>query len=107
MQKSVHKFVGIKKNTYLCIVFVIILVTMPEIYRIYGFKIRFYSDDHEPIHVHIVGHDGVARFELQGEKFILIQSEKIKISDLSRLQKSVNENADIIIDRWHEYFDGQ
>lgn len=36
---------------------------MPEIYRIFGFKIRFYSDDHEPIHVHIVGHDGAARFE--------------------------------------------
>lgn len=88
-------------------IFVENIITMPEIYRIFGFKIRFYSDDHEPIHVHIVGHDGVARFELQGEKFVLMQSEKIKVSDLNRLQKSVNENADIIIDRWHEYFDRQ
>ena len=80
---------------------------MPEIYRIFGFKIRFFSDDHEPIHVHIVGHDGAARFELKDDKFVLIQSENIKVSDLTRLQKSVNENADIIIDRWHEFFDRQ
>ena len=80
---------------------------MPEIYRIFGFKIRFYSDDHEPIHVHVVGQNGAARFELQGDKFILIKSENIKVGELSKLQKSVNENADIIIDRWHEYFDGK
>ena len=75
------KFAGIKKNTYLCI--------------------------DEPIHVHIVGHDGAARFELVEDKFVLIESDHIKVSDLNRLQKSVNENADIIIDRWHEYFDGK
>ena len=78
---------------------------MPEIYRIYGFKIRFFSDDHEPIHVHIVGKDGEARFELHGEKFTLSSSKNIKVSDLSRLEKSVNENADIIVERWKEYFD--
>ncbi len=98
---------GIKKNTYICTKFVDTLITMPEIYRIFGFKIRFYSDDHEPIHVHIVGHDGAARFELIDGKFVLIESDHIKVSDLNRLQKSVNENVDIIVDRWHEYFDGK
>ncbi|MCQ2370241.1 MAG: DUF4160 domain-containing protein [Paludibacteraceae bacterium] len=34
---------------------------MPEIYRIFGFKIKFYSDDHEPIHVHVVGNNGQAK----------------------------------------------
>lgn len=78
---------------------------MPEIYRIFGFKIKFYSDDHEPIHVHVVGNNGQAKFELQNNRFTLLYSENIKVSDLTRLQKSVNENVDIIIERWHEYFD--
>lgn len=80
---------------------------MPEIYRIFGFKIKFYSDDHEPIHVHIEGNDGVAKFELRGEKFFLLYSENIKVSDLRKLERSVNENVDIIVNRWHEVFDAE
>ncbi|MBR1515310.1 MAG: DUF4160 domain-containing protein [Paludibacteraceae bacterium] len=77
---------------------------MPEVYIIYGYKIYFFANDHEPVHVHIKGNGGTARFELQGDKFELTESDNIKLGDLRRLSKSVNENKTIIVRRWNEFF---
>lgn len=35
---------------------------MPELFRQYGFVYLFFSKEHEPIHVHVRGHDGDAKF---------------------------------------------
>lgn len=32
---------------------------MPEIFRAFGFSFMFFSREHEPIHVHVVGKDGM------------------------------------------------
>lgn len=31
---------------------------MPELFRQYGFVFLFFSHEHEPIHVHVRGHNG-------------------------------------------------
>lgn len=40
---------------------------MPEILRRYGFVFFFYSREHEPVHVHVKGKGGVAKYELVPE----------------------------------------
>ncbi|VTY10646.1 Uncharacterised protein [Prevotella melaninogenica] len=35
---------------------------MPEIFRFYGFSFFFYSREHEPIHVHVEGAEGFAKY---------------------------------------------
>ncbi len=30
---------------------------MPEIFRAFGFTFLFFSHDHEPIHVHVIGNN--------------------------------------------------
>jgi hypothetical protein len=40
---------------------------MPDIYTYFGFIFSFYSNEHEPIHVHVVGKGGDAKYVWDGE----------------------------------------
>ena len=37
---------------------------MPEVFRFFGFSFFFYSKGHEPLHVHVEGNGGKAKFDL-------------------------------------------
>jgi hypothetical protein len=52
--------------------------TMPELFRQYGFIFMFFSREHEPIHVHVRGHNGDAKFNWNGEAFVMEYSHNIK-----------------------------
>ncbi len=78
---------------------------MPEIFRIFGFSFFFYSREHEPIHVHVEGNDGYAVFDLVGDVFVLREEYGIKANDLKKIQGVIDENKDIIINRWKEHFE--
>ena len=77
---------------------------MPEIFRFFGFSFFFYSREHEPIHVHVEGNGGYAIFDLIDNQFVLREKAKIKASDFKKIKSVVDENADIIINRWNEHF---
>ena len=77
---------------------------MPEIFRFFGFTFLFYSREHEPIHVHVEGHDGYAIFDLENNAFVLREKANIKAGDMKRIKMVIEENTDIIIKRWNEYF---
>lgn len=78
--------------------------TMPEIFRLFGFSFFFYSREHEPIHVHVEGANGIAKFDYDGEKFVLRESHGIKANDMKKIKAAIDENVDIIVSRWNEYF---
>lgn len=50
------------------------------------------------------GHGGMAKFEWNGTEFILTEKMGIKAGDFRKIKDVVDENADIIINRWNEYF---
>ena len=77
---------------------------MPEVFRFYGFSFFFYSKEHEPLHVHVEGNDGMAKFVWNGVEFELFEKQGIKANDF-KIKKVIDENADIIINRWKEYFE--
>jgi hypothetical protein len=77
---------------------------MPELFRLYGFVFFFFSHEHGPVHVHIRGNNGDARFEWDGNAFRLDSSHNIKTNDLKRIGDAIEENADIILYRWRELF---
>ena len=76
---------------------------MPELFRAYGYVFMFFSLEHAPIHVHVVG-DGDAKFEWDGEHFVLTQSHGIKAGTMKKIKQMVDDNADIIVARWNDYF---
>lgn len=44
---------------------------MPELFRMYGFLFMFFSHEHEPMHVHVIGNEGEAKFSWNGDRFVL------------------------------------
>lgn len=77
---------------------------MPEIFRFFGFSFFFYSKEHEPIHVHVEGAEGFAKYDYDGINFILKDNKGLKTNDLKKISAVVDENKDIIVARWNEYF---
>ncbi len=77
---------------------------MQELFRAHGFVFMFFSLEHSPIHVHVVGKDGDARYEWNGERFVLRQQHNIKPADLRKIRMMIDDNADIIVNRWNQYF---
>lgn len=77
---------------------------MPEVFRFYGFSFFFYSREHEPLHIHVEGNGGMAKYEWNGKEFTLFEEQGIKPNDLKKIKKVIDENADIIVQRWNEHF---
>ena len=54
---------------------------MPEIFRFFGIRFFYFSNDHLPVHVHIKTSDGTAKFEI--EPLVLIENKGVKMKKLS------------------------
>lgn len=69
------------------------------------FSFFFYSREHEPIHVHVEGSEGFAKYNYDGNNFVLAISKGLKNNELKKIKFVIDENKDIIISRWKEYFE--
>jgi hypothetical protein len=77
---------------------------MPTILIQEGYRFYFFSNEHEPIHVHVKFGAGKARFEI-AEDVLLLESKGMKVQELRRAQDLVEENVELIRRKWREYFD--
>ena len=75
---------------------------MPELFRLFGIRFFFFSDEHLPIHVHVKNADGNAKFEVNPLR--LIENRGMKSKDIHLAESIIEENADIIEQKWKEYF---
>lgn len=77
---------------------------MPEIFRIFGMRFFFYSREHEPMHVHVKNADGKAKFEITQEGVFLVVNEGLKTKDIKAAEMVLEENRELAIEKWNEYF---
>ena len=79
---------------------------MPEVFRFFGYIFFFYSREHEPLHIHVEGNGGQAKFEFNEEvaHFELRENMNIKAGDLRKIARIIDDNEDIIIRAWNRYF---
>ncbi|MEE1235398.1 MAG: DUF4160 domain-containing protein [Bacteroidaceae bacterium] len=77
---------------------------MPEVFRLFGFSFFFYSKEHEPIHIHVEGNGGMAKFDWDGTKFVLREKINIKANDMKKIEAAIDENAYLIIKHWNNHF---
>lgn len=75
---------------------------MPTLFYYLGLKFFFYSNDHEPIHVHVSSGDSSARFNI--EPVQLIENYGLKPRDLRIAEAAIEENKEVIAERWNEFF---
>ncbi len=80
------------------------LSSVPRIFEKDGYIFFFYSNDHEPIHVHVRKGNGEAVFLVEDEVF-LRESEGLKVAELAKAESLAEANRALIIRSWHEHFD--
>ena len=78
------------------------ILKMPTLFIIFGFRFFFWSNDHDPIHVHISKGECEAKFNVENVE--LIENFGFKKNELKMIESILEENKDIIIARWNEYF---
>ncbi len=77
---------------------------MPTLFEIFGLRFFFFSDEHEPIHVHVVKGDDYAKIEIEPE-LKLKYNRGFKANDLKKAMNLAEMYRNEIIAEWHKYFD--
>ena len=54
--------------------------------------------------MHVEGNGGCAKYEYDGEKFVFKEQQGIKANDLKKISAVIDENCDIILNYWNNYF---
>lgn len=78
---------------------------MPEVFNLFGYSFYFYSKEHEPIHIHVEGEEGLVIYDLIDGEFILRKEKgKVKASSKKKILKALKEHKNQIISVWIEHF---
>ncbi|MDP2061187.1 MAG: DUF4160 domain-containing protein [Flavobacteriaceae bacterium] len=75
---------------------------MPTILFVNGYRFFFYSNDHEPKHVHIEKDGKTAKFNL--EPVELTKSIRFSASEIKEIRKIIEQNQALFKLKWDEYF---
>jgi len=77
-------------------------ISLPTIFKIDGYRFFFFSDEHNPKHIHIEKGDAYARIELCNLK--VTDSYNLNSKELKKLLKLVKTNHEKLQGAWDEYF---
>lgn len=75
---------------------------MPTIFEIFGLRFFFFSNEHAPIHVHVVKGDDNAKIAID-PTVELVYNHGLKPADLKRAMQLATMYREDIIDTWHKY----
>jgi hypothetical protein len=102
----VQKFEGYKIISYFCNI-TIKQNIMPLLFTFFGLRFSFFSSDHLPIHVHVTRGKGqlqeTAKFQVSPE-VKLVENHGLKPSEVKLAEALIEENAELIIEKWNEFF---
>ncbi len=76
---------------------------MPTVLEAFGLRFFFYSDEHTPVHVHVVKGDGSAKIELMPDVRI-VRNDGLKKKDTARALALAKMFREEILAKWEEYF---
>ncbi len=75
---------------------------MPTILEIFGLRFFFYSEEHLPIHVHVVDSDGRLKIAMSPQ-IKLVSNDGMKPRNVKRALQIAQMYQTEIIDKWNEY----
>lgn len=77
---------------------------MPTVLRLGPYRCFFYAGDREePPHIHVERDDNVAKFWLDPVR--LQSSGGFNRREINRIRRLIEENQQVILESWHEFFD--
>jgi len=80
---------------------------LPEVFRKNGWRFFFYSNEgNEPIHIHCKNSEKICKYfiDKENKKIFLAFEKNLNKSDFNEVEKLINENIDLIIKKWNEFF---
>jgi len=85
---------------------------MPKLYEYFGIVVLFYSNEHEPVHVHgrRQGCENRAELVIEDGRVVRILYKSVRgrrplaPSDFKHFQTLVDHYADEIVQKWIDYF---
>lgn len=75
---------------------------MPTIANINGFRFFFYSNEHDPPHIHVEKSGGAAKFNLLPVEFVYNKGMKVK--ELKKAEQIIEEEQMFFLDEWAKFF---
>ena len=75
---------------------------MPELFRIFGIRFFFFSNEYLPVHIHIRNGDGDAKFAIKPVR--LLENNGMKSKDIHLAESIIEENEELIEQKWTAYF---
>ena len=75
---------------------------MPRVLEKEGYRFFFYSNEHDPVHVHVTKGDGEAVLHL-GPPVEVQESFGMKVRELARAVELAEENRGLILRIWNEH----
>ena len=54
--------------------------------------------------MHVKNSDGKAKFDITKEGIVLVKNEGIKTKDIKAAEMVLEENKELAIEKWNEYF---
>jgi hypothetical protein len=80
---------------------------MPTLFIFFGMRFVFYSNDHEPVHIHVIKGKGrvkeYAIFQVSPE-ITLLENNGLKPNEVKMAEMVVEENREIIMKSWEHHF---
>ncbi len=73
----------------------------PTIFQTSNIRIVIYPKDHEPAHVHVIGPDAEAKFEIKSME--CIENFGFSEKSLRRIKEYLKERRSILLEAWNEY----
>ena len=75
---------------------------MPTVFILFGFIFKFYSNDHEPLHIHVIKDGNKAKFSLFPVQ--LVENYGLKPAELKFVESIIEENQEVIAEHWNRFF---
>ena len=75
---------------------------MPTVFILFGFIFKFYSNDHEPLHIHVIKGNAKAKFILFPVQ--LVENHGLKPAEIKFVESIIEENQEVIAQHWNRFF---
>ena len=72
-------------------------------YPLFGMRFCFYTEAHEPVHVHVIAHGIEAKFNLDPE-ITLVSNNGLTTREIRLAKELIAENEEVIRERWQAIF---
>ena len=79
---------------------------MPTVFYFFGMRFAFFSNDHEPVHIHVIkGRGKIKEYAIYQviPDVSLLENNGLKPNELKMAEMVIEENAEIIKDSWDRF----